>query len=349
MGRHVFISHSGKNRPVANAICHALEHKGIRCWIAPRDVVPGQWPESILKGIQDATVMLLLFSSDAAGSDDVFREVHLAARYKVLLIPVRVEDVEPKGRWEYALSTYHWLDIFPPPCEAYFEDLVRKVCAVAGDAVGGGAQRGGPGEGVSPRALTNLELLDLVQVPTGWWALVAQRDPREHLADPEGLEFHPCQVSLLENNQGVFRMFDPFERVFLPPSRHAALDVRNGRIRIFLNFKARSGTFAMSGALHHAPMANPEALERRVLFENRNWGFFARFDGDDVIHYSYANRHWIRNVTQEASCSPEDAFRARRTHVMGHSGGILDLPRHGASLDEQRISDAKAWRTLCGG
>jgi hypothetical protein len=37
----VFISHSSLDKPVADAVCAALEKNAVRCWIAPRDVQPG--------------------------------------------------------------------------------------------------------------------------------------------------------------------------------------------------------------------------------------------------------------------------------------------------------------------
>src|SRR5215472_7170060 len=37
----VFISHSSKDREIADAICAHLESAGIKCWIAPRDIEPG--------------------------------------------------------------------------------------------------------------------------------------------------------------------------------------------------------------------------------------------------------------------------------------------------------------------
>ena len=52
MGWDVFLSYSSKDKPVADAACHALESAGIRCWIAPRDIVPGaEWGASIVKAI----------------------------------------------------------------------------------------------------------------------------------------------------------------------------------------------------------------------------------------------------------------------------------------------------------
>ena len=51
MAHDVFISYSTKDKPTADAACAALEAKGIRCWIAPRDILPGSdWGEAIIDG-----------------------------------------------------------------------------------------------------------------------------------------------------------------------------------------------------------------------------------------------------------------------------------------------------------
>ena len=42
MAHDVFISHSSKDKPIADAICANLEGTGIRCWIAPRDIAPSE-------------------------------------------------------------------------------------------------------------------------------------------------------------------------------------------------------------------------------------------------------------------------------------------------------------------
>ncbi|MBV8722991.1 MAG: toll/interleukin-1 receptor domain-containing protein, partial [Candidatus Eremiobacteraeota bacterium] len=38
MAVKVFISHSSKDREIADAICRHLEAMGVSCWIAPRDI-----------------------------------------------------------------------------------------------------------------------------------------------------------------------------------------------------------------------------------------------------------------------------------------------------------------------
>jgi len=41
MAHDVFVSHSVKDKAVADAIVARLEGDSVTCWIAPRDVVPG--------------------------------------------------------------------------------------------------------------------------------------------------------------------------------------------------------------------------------------------------------------------------------------------------------------------
>ena len=51
MAHDVFISYSSHDKPTADAICARLESSGLRCWITPRDVLPGmEWAEAIIEG-----------------------------------------------------------------------------------------------------------------------------------------------------------------------------------------------------------------------------------------------------------------------------------------------------------
>ena len=53
MAHDVFISYSSKDKLIADAACAILESKGIRCWIAPRDILPGaDWGESIVDALE---------------------------------------------------------------------------------------------------------------------------------------------------------------------------------------------------------------------------------------------------------------------------------------------------------
>jgi hypothetical protein len=79
MAHDIFISYSNKDKPIADAICASIEANGMRCWIAPRDIAPGEdWPTAINIAITKSRVMVLVFSSNSNSSADVSRELNLA-------------------------------------------------------------------------------------------------------------------------------------------------------------------------------------------------------------------------------------------------------------------------------
>ena len=127
-GADVFISYSKPDRIVAEAVCGILEARGVRCWIAPRDIVPGKdWSECIINALNRCPVMVLVFSSHANGSPQVRREVQRAFEKNMTVIPFRVEDVVPVESLEYYIGSVHWLDALTPPLEPHLQQLVVTV------------------------------------------------------------------------------------------------------------------------------------------------------------------------------------------------------------------------------
>src|SRR4051794_9355796 len=75
----VFISHSTKDKLVADAVVAHLEQNGLRCWCAPRDIMPGtSWASAIVEGIAACKAMVVVFSTNANTSDHIRREVERA-------------------------------------------------------------------------------------------------------------------------------------------------------------------------------------------------------------------------------------------------------------------------------
>ncbi len=105
MAHDVFISHSSQDKTLADAVCAALESSEIRCWIAPRDVQPGRsFSGEITRAIQHSQVMVLIFSAHSNGSDQVLREVQLAANSHLHILQFRIQEVVPNDDLEYYLS-----------------------------------------------------------------------------------------------------------------------------------------------------------------------------------------------------------------------------------------------------
>ena len=113
MNAPIFISYSSKDRDIAETICKGLEARGLNCWISCRDVRPGDnFQEAIVRALRSAQVMLLVFTSNANNSDEIKKEVVLAGRHRVTVVPVRVEDVAPNDAFSYEFATRQWFDLF---------------------------------------------------------------------------------------------------------------------------------------------------------------------------------------------------------------------------------------------
>jgi hypothetical protein len=113
MQQKVFISYSSKDARIASSICAALETRGHRCWMSSRDVKPGEnYQGAIVRAIRDAGVMVMVFSTNANNSDEIKKELALASQSKLMVIPVRAEDVLPSEDFTYELATRQWIDLF---------------------------------------------------------------------------------------------------------------------------------------------------------------------------------------------------------------------------------------------
>jgi hypothetical protein len=131
MTHDVFISYSSKDKPIADGICANLEAAGIPCWIAPRDIAPGEdWPTAITTAISGSKVMVLVFSANSNSSADVSREIILAANHKLVIIPFKIEDIEPEPGKQYYLARTHWLEAMNPPTLEQIQSLVETVRSV---------------------------------------------------------------------------------------------------------------------------------------------------------------------------------------------------------------------------
>src|SRR5438105_7899634 len=131
MAHDVFISHSSQDKTIADAVCAALEDEAVRTWIAPRDVQPGRsFAGEITRAIQHSKVMVLIFSKHSNASEQVLREVQLAANSRLHIVQFRIEDIVPNDDLEYYLSTPHWLDALNPPLERHLDRLQNSVKAL---------------------------------------------------------------------------------------------------------------------------------------------------------------------------------------------------------------------------
>jgi TIR domain len=129
----VFISYGHQDKLVADAACARLEGRGIRCWIAPRDLLPGQpYAEGITVALRSCRALVLIFSANANLSRHVNNEVERAVNNNIPIVPFRIEDVRPTGALEYFIGPVHWLDALTKPLDQHLERLADDLHLLIG-------------------------------------------------------------------------------------------------------------------------------------------------------------------------------------------------------------------------
>jgi hypothetical protein len=108
-----FVSYSSLDEKHALALVDALEKRSIPCWIAKRDVKGGKnYADEIPGVIEAAPALVVVFSRHAASSEEVKKELQLASRLKVGVLPFRIENVQATGAFLYEFTTKQWIDAF---------------------------------------------------------------------------------------------------------------------------------------------------------------------------------------------------------------------------------------------
>lgn len=152
MSDGIFVSFASADQRYAERIISVLERHDFPCWVSYRDVGVGEnYQESITRALRSAKALMVIISRNANLSTEIPKELSLASRYKILTIPLRMEDVEPNDALSYELATRQWIDMFgdwEAGCERLFAQLAGRVPT---DAAIGAAARSGARPASMPR------------------------------------------------------------------------------------------------------------------------------------------------------------------------------------------------------
>lgn len=134
MNYDVFISYSSKDQKIVEAMSHYLEERGVRCFVAYRDIPKGKvWASAITEAIENCRVMVVVFSKEFNMSDQVDREIELCSEEKKPILTFRIQEIEFTGAKKYYLKNLNWIDAFPNP-NSSFSSLYESVTKLIGNA-----------------------------------------------------------------------------------------------------------------------------------------------------------------------------------------------------------------------
>ena len=133
----VFISHSSKDKEIAEKVLNFFEGRGLNCWIAPRDIVPGtEWAAAINAAITASKVFLIIYTANSAESSQVSREISLAeTKQGVFVVPYKTDDTPLVGSFEYYLIGSHFISADYSKKDYKLEELYTQVADIVGGTI----------------------------------------------------------------------------------------------------------------------------------------------------------------------------------------------------------------------
>jgi TolB-like protein len=130
-----FISYASQDTAIANDLCETLERAELPCWLAPRDVRPGDfYADAIVQAITSCRALILVLSQSAIDSPHVLREVERASSKRRPIITFRIDTAVLPPSLEYFLSASQWLDASVGRADAQFPKLIEAVRSRADSA-----------------------------------------------------------------------------------------------------------------------------------------------------------------------------------------------------------------------
>ena len=128
MAGRVFMSYASRDADIARELCAGLESAGLPCWIAPRDVRPGEpYAAAIVQALNSCRMLVLVLSKNSMESPHVLREVERACSKRRPVLSVRVDAADLPAELEYFVSSTHWLDASGGPVKRILPALIESV------------------------------------------------------------------------------------------------------------------------------------------------------------------------------------------------------------------------------
>jgi len=176
----VFVSYKAEDRRRVEPLVHALEADGLTVWWDAQIGAGDRWRETILKKLESAGCVIVVWSRRSTGPDGEFVQDEAAhAKRRGAYLPLRIDKVEPPlGFGEtQALSLQGWKGDRVDPRYQSVLASVRNRLGIASD----GSSAPKPSPGISRRAAvggaTGIAALAAAGAGVWWWASPASARP----------------------------------------------------------------------------------------------------------------------------------------------------------------------------
>jgi len=123
MAGEIFISYRRADQRWARLLHEKLRDEGVEAWFDAQVGAGQDWRIATAQALENSRIFVLLFSANAAESSDIAKELAAAVLEKKLIVPVRLENIAPKGAFLYELASRNWINAY--------DDTEAKLAEVA--------------------------------------------------------------------------------------------------------------------------------------------------------------------------------------------------------------------------
>ncbi|MEQ8405951.1 MAG: toll/interleukin-1 receptor domain-containing protein [Oceanicaulis sp.] len=108
----VFVSYARKNADRVGSIADMIERLGLKVWIDRTGIAAGEaWAAKIVQAVRESDRFSLMGSKAAFASDNVYRELHVAAYLNKPIKPFVLDGAEPPDAFLYFMAGTNFVDL----------------------------------------------------------------------------------------------------------------------------------------------------------------------------------------------------------------------------------------------
>src|SRR3954447_17285297 len=113
----IFVSYRRTDKAFVEKLVPVLESFGPTVWW-DADIEGGEdWRDSIVEHLAASRCLVIVFSEACNSSKQLKKELAVADHLDKAVIPVLIEQTEPRGFFLYELAPLNWISIHPAPME----------------------------------------------------------------------------------------------------------------------------------------------------------------------------------------------------------------------------------------
>lgn len=147
----IFVSYRRADRELVASVVRRLEARNIQVWYDAEIEGGADWRETIVDALSNSEMLAIFFSEDCNNSRQLKKELAVADSLGKPVVPILIEDTQPRGAYLYELADRNWIQIFPEPMDR-IEELVEHLATLANKSDGGAPAAARPSDILKPKA-----------------------------------------------------------------------------------------------------------------------------------------------------------------------------------------------------